>query len=139
VGLALQLHQQHRTEQALDSAIGQIAGHVVPAGSDTADVRAQVERVLLARSGGGSGLMPALAALAGAVQSAGDTSIESLSYQDNALDMKLRAPTAEKLEQVDQSLRSNGWKADLTSGNTQGHAYEGRIHASAAGSSGGTH
>jgi general secretion pathway protein L len=136
LGLALQLHQQHRTEQALDAAIGQIAAHVVPAASDTSSVRAQVERALLARSGGGSGLMPALATLAGAVQGAGDTSIESLSYQDDALDMKLRAPNADKLEQVDQSLRSNGWKADLTSGSTAGRAYEGRIHASAPGAAG---
>ncbi|HLK71040.1 MAG TPA: type II secretion system protein GspL [Steroidobacteraceae bacterium] len=134
IGLALQLQQQHRTEQALDAQIGQIAGHWLPAGSDTSEVRPRIERALLARSGG-SGLLPALATLADAVQSAGGTSIESLSYQDAALDMKLRAPDAARLEQVDQALRSSGWRAELTSGGSQGSAYEGRIHANLPGGS----
>ncbi len=136
-GLALQLHQQHRAEQALDSAIGQIARRALPTDSGSGAVRSRIERALLARSGESSGLMPALATLAGALQNAGGTSLESLSYQDDALDLKVRAPNAEKLEQIDQSLRSSGWKAELTSGSAEGSAYEGRIRASAPGASGG--
>ncbi|HTT04937.1 MAG TPA: type II secretion system protein GspL [Steroidobacteraceae bacterium] len=132
-GLALQLHQQHRTEQALDAAIGQIAGRALPPGADISEVRPRIERALLVRSGTAGGLMPALATLAGAVQSADGTSVEALSFQNDALDMKLRAPNAEKLEQVDRSLRSSGWKAELISGSTAGSAYEGHIHASAPG------
>lgn len=133
IGLALQLHQQHRAEQALNAAITQIAGRALPAGSDVSEVRPRLERALLARSGTAGGLIPALATLAGAVQSSEGTSVETLSFQNDALDMKMRAPNAEKLEQVDQSLRSNGWKAELTSGSTAGSAYEGHIHASAPG------
>ncbi|HEX4049271.1 MAG TPA: type II secretion system protein GspL [Steroidobacteraceae bacterium] len=138
LGLALQLHEQHRAEQTLDSAIGQIAGHVLPAGADSSEIRPRIERALLERSGAAGGLMPALATLAGAVQGADGTSVETLSFQNDALDMRLRASNAEKLEQVDQSLRTNGWKAELTSGSSQGGAYEGHIHASAPGSAGGT-
>lgn len=136
IGLGLQLHQQHRTEQALDTAIGQIARRAVPPGTASGEVRSRVERALLASSGGGSGLMPALATLADAVQGAAGTSVESLNFQDEALDLKLRAPDAERLEQVNQSLRSNGWKAELTSGNAQGSAYEGHIRASPPGAHG---
>jgi general secretion pathway protein L len=138
IGLALQLHQQHRTEQTLDAAISQIAGRALPAGTDTSEVRPRLERALLAGSGAAGGLMPALGTLAGAVQNTHGISVETLSFQNDALDMKVRAPNAEKLEQVDQSLRSNGWKAELTSGNTAGSAYEGHIHASAPGATGGT-
>lgn len=138
LGLGLQLHEQHRAEQTLNAAIGQIVGHVLPAGADISDARPRIERALLARSGVAGGLMPALATLAGAVQSADGTSVETLSFQNDALDMKLRAPNAEKLEQVDRALRSSGWKAELTSGSSQGSAYEGHIHASAPGATGGT-
>jgi general secretion pathway protein L len=138
IGLALQLHQQHRAEQALNAAITQIAGRALPAGSDVSEVRPRLERALLARSGAAGGLIPALATLAGAVQSSGGTSVETLTFQNDALDMKMRALNAEKLEQVDQSLRSNGWKAELTSGSAAGSAYEGHIHAGAPGATQGT-
>jgi general secretion pathway protein L len=139
LGLTLQLHQQHRTERALDSAIGQIARRALPNDSGGGEVRQRVERALLEGSGDGAGLMPALATLAGALQGASDTSLESLSYQDDALDLKVRAPDAARLEQMNQFLRGNGWKADLTSGSAAGGAYEGQIRASAPGGSGSTH
>jgi len=139
IGLALQLHQQHHTEQTLDAAIVQIGGHFMPAGSDSSAVRPRIERALLARSGAAGGLISSLATLAAAVQGAGGgASIETLSFQNDALDLKLRAPTAETLEQVDDTLRSNGWKAELTSGGAAGNAYEGHIHASAPGARAGT-
>jgi general secretion pathway protein L len=138
IGLTLQLRQQHRTEQALDTAIGQLAQRALPRGTGggSGSVRERVQRVLLAGSGGGNGLMPALATLSDALQSAAGGSLESLSYQDDALDLKIRAPDAAHLEQVNQSLRSSGWKADLTSGSSAGNAYEGRIRASVPGASG---
>jgi hypothetical protein len=41
--------------------------------------------------------------------------------------MKLSAKDATSLDHMSQSLRANGWDADLTSGNTTGSGYEGRI------------
>ena len=103
-GLALQLHLQHRTEQALDTAIGQIARSALPGDTGDGAVRARIERRLLAvQAGGGGGLMPALAAVAQAVQGTDGTHIETLSYQDNGLDLKLLTSNAEQLEHIDQS------------------------------------
>jgi hypothetical protein len=41
--------------------------------------------------------------------------------------MKIAAKDASSLDHMSQSLRSNGWQADLTSGNTTSSGYEGRI------------
>jgi hypothetical protein len=47
--------------------------------------------------------------------------------------MKLSAPDATSLDRVSQSLRSNGWQADLTGGTNSGSAYEGRIQMHSSG------
>lgn len=133
-GLSLQRYQQHHAEQTLDAAIGQIGRRALPGDPGTGDVRARIEQRLAAQAGGGgAGLMPALAALAQALQGVDGASIETLSFQDRALDLKVRAPDAERVERVDQALSSRGWRAELTSGNSAGSAYEGRIKASAPG------
>jgi hypothetical protein len=47
--------------------------------------------------------------------------------------MKLSAPDASSLDRVSQSLRSNGWAADLTGGSNVSSGYEGRIQVHANG------
>ena len=47
--------------------------------------------------------------------------------------MKLSAPDATSLDKLSQSLRSNGWHADLTGGANSGSVYEGRIQMHAGG------
>lgn len=135
LGLSLQLHQQHHAEQMLDDAIGRIARQALPGDPGTGDVRARIEQRLAQSAGTDGGLMPALGALAQALQGLNGASIESLSFQNRALDLRLRAQDAEQLEHVNQSLRSNGWRAEIVSSNAAGSAYEGRIQASAAGGS----
>jgi type II secretory pathway component PulL len=92
-------------------------------------VRARIEQRLLAAQGdaNGGGFMPALAALAQALGSARGASLQALSFRDGGLDLKLKAGDAESLERIDQSLRSSGWQADLTSGGAASSGYEGRI------------
>jgi hypothetical protein len=41
--------------------------------------------------------------------------------------MKLAAPDAASLDKVSQSLRGNGWQADLTGGANTAAGYEGMI------------
>jgi hypothetical protein len=77
--------------------------------------------------------MSALAALAQALGSARGASLQALSYRDGGLDLKLKAGDAESLERIDQSLRNDGWQADLTSGGAAGTGYEGRIQMRRAG------
>ncbi|HEY6451607.1 MAG TPA: type II secretion system protein GspL [Steroidobacteraceae bacterium] len=139
-GLSLEWLQQHRSERALDTAIGQIARDALPGDSGTGAVRSRIERRLLAAqdAAGGSGFMPALAAVAQALGSAQGATLQALSYRDGGLDLKLKAGDAETLDRIDQVLRSNGWQAELTSGGAAGTGYEGRIQMRRGGATAGS-
>ena len=52
-------------------------------------------------------------------------SLQALSYRDGGLDLKLKTSDAASLERIDQSLRGDGWQAELTSGSAAGGAYRG--------------
>lgn len=133
-GLALQLHEQHRTEQALDEAIDALAGRALPGHPGSAEVRGLVQQRLLAAQGGGdSALMPALALVAQALEGTSNTSIEALNFDHQGLNLKVRSSDAEQIERVNQLLRSNGWQAQLTSGQATSAGYEGSIQARAPG------
>jgi general secretion pathway protein L len=133
-GLAVELLQQHRSERALDAAIGAFARSAVPGESGQGGVRARIEQRLLAAQGDAAsgGFMPALAALAQALSGAGGASLQALSFREGALDLKLKANDAASLERIDQTLRNNGWQAELTSGSAVGAGYEGRIQMHSA-------
>jgi general secretion pathway protein L len=139
-GLALQLQLQRHSERTLDDAIGSIARSVIPGDSGRGAVRERIEQRLLGAQAGGSdaGLLPALSVLAQALKGADGAQIQSLSFRDDGLDLQLTAHDAENLERVDQSLRSNGWQAELTSGTSAGAAYEGHIQARAPGAAAGS-
>ena len=77
--------------------------------------------------------MPALQALAQARDSAPGTSVQSLNFHTGTLEMKLSAPDASSLDRLSQSLRSNGWHADLRGGSNSGSSYEGRIEMRSGG------
>ncbi|MGA2564661.1 MAG: type II secretion system protein GspL, partial [Steroidobacteraceae bacterium] len=136
-GLALELFQQQRSERALDAAIGTLVHNALPDESNQGAVRSRIEKRLLAAQGdaAGSGFMSALAALAQALGNASGTSLQALSFRDGGMELKLKARDAASLERVDESLRNNGWQAELTSGSASGTGYEGRIqmHGGAAG------
>jgi general secretion pathway protein L len=135
-GLALELVQQQRSERALDEAIGTVARRAMPGDPGTGAVRSRVEQRLLSAQGqsGGSGLLPALAALAQAVSGVNGASVQGLSFREGGLDLRLKAGDAASLERVDQALRNGGWQAELTSGSQGGSAYEGRIQMRPLGS-----
>ncbi len=130
-GLALQLQLQRHAEHTLDDAIGVIARRVIPGDSGTGPVRERIEQRLLGAQGGRgqASLIPALSVLAQALKNADGAQVQSLSFRDTGLDLKLQARDAENLERIDQSLRSNGWQAEITSGTNAGSAYEGHIQA----------
>ena len=134
-GLSLELVQQHRSERALDAAIGAVARRALPGDPGTGAVRSRIEQQLLAAQSqaGGSGLLSALAALAQAVNGVNGASVQTLSFREGGLDLALKASDAASLERVDRALRSGGWQAELTSGAAAGSAYEGRIRMRPAG------
>lgn len=127
-GLSLELWQQHRSEHALDAEIGAIARGALPGDPGTGAVRSRLEQRLLAAQSdaSGAGFMPAVAALAQALNGA-HASLQALSYREGGLDLKLKATDAESLERINQALRSSGWQAELTSGGAAASGYEGRI------------
>jgi general secretion pathway protein L len=134
-GLSLELLQQQRSERALDAEIGAIARSALPGDNGLGAVRARVEQRLLSAQGdaGGTGFMPALAALAQALGNTRGATLQALSYREGGLDLKLKASDAESLELIDQALRNNGWQAELTSGGAGSSGYEGRIQMRRAG------
>jgi general secretion pathway protein L len=128
-GLTLQWAQQHRSERRLDTAIGDLARSALPGESGQGAVRSRIEQRMLASQSNANagGFMPALAALGQALGSANGASLQALSYRDGGMDLKLKTKDAESLERIDQALRNNGWKAEVTSGSAAGSTYEGRI------------
>jgi type II secretory pathway component PulL len=101
----------------------------MPGESNMLDARRRMEqRLAAAQNGGGpGGFLPALQAVVQARTVAPGTTIQALSFRQGTVEMKLSARDATSLDHMSQSLRSNGWQSDLTSGNTTGSGYEGRI------------
>lgn len=134
-GLSLQRLQQRRSERALDEAIGQVAQRALPGDSGSGSVRSRIEHRLLAAQGGSDnfGLMSGLAALARAIQNADGASVQTISFHDGGMDLQVKAKDASNLERINQSLRSSGWQAELTSASAGGGSYAGHIEARAPG------
>lgn len=128
-GKAAELTALKRTEHTLDTSIGEQFRLAMPGERSTLDARRRMEqRLAAAQSGGNSGgLLQALQAVVQARTVAPGTTLQALSFRQGTVEMKLSAKDASSLDQMSQSLRSNGWQADLTSGNTTSSGYEGRI------------
>lgn len=131
-GKAAQLGMLKRQERTLDAAIRDTARTALPGETPSGDVRRRMEQRLAAlRDNGTSGLLPALEALAHAGSAAPGMQLQSLNFHNGTLELKLSAPDASSLDKVAQSLKSNGWPAELTGGNAVGSRYEGRIQVHA--------
>ena len=128
-GAGAQLTMLRHTERTLDRSIGDTFRSAMPGEHSTLDARRRMEQRLQSmRSGADStGLLGMLAAVARARQSSPQTELQALSYRDGSLELKLTAPGADALDQMNQQLRSNGWQADLTSANKSGGGYQGSI------------
>jgi general secretion pathway protein L len=120
-------------ERQVDASIRDTFHTAMPGEPSTLDARRRMEQRLLIARGAGGGLLPALQALAQARDAAPGTSVQALTFHNGALDMKLAAPDAASLDKLSQSLRGNGWQADLTGGGNVGQRYEGRIQVRASG------
>jgi type II secretory pathway component PulL len=72
-------------------------------------------------------LLPALQAVVEARTAAPGTGLKALTLRQGAVELKVSAKDASSLDHLTQSLKSNGWQAELISGNTTPSGYEGRI------------
>jgi general secretion pathway protein L len=134
VGKTAELTLLKKREHQLDASIRDTFHSAMPGQVNASDARRRMEQRLAAARGAGGGLLPALQALAQARNAAPGTSVQGLNFHNGSLEMKLSAPDAASLDRLSQSLRSNGWQADLTGGTNAGSAYEGRILVHANGS-----
>jgi general secretion pathway protein L len=128
-GKAAELTALKRNEHKLDSSMGETFRQAMPGERTTLDARRRMEQRLAAAQNGGNagGLLPALQALVQARSAAPGTTLQALSFRQGTIEMKVSAKDAASLDHMSQSLRANGWQADLTSGNTTSSGYEGRI------------
>jgi general secretion pathway protein L len=133
VGKTAELTLLKKREHQLDTSIRDTFHSAMPGVVSASDARRRMEQRLAATRGAGGGLLPALQALAQAREASPGTSVQSLNFHNGSLEMKLSAPDASALDRLSQSLRSNGWQADLTGGTNAGSAYEGRILVHASG------
>jgi general secretion pathway protein L len=130
-GKAVQLHFLKTREHQVDASIRDTVRSAMPGDPNLLDARKRMEQRLAAARGAGTGLLPALQALAQARGAAPGTNLQSLNFHNGAVEMKLSAPDASSLDHLNQTLRSNGWQADLLGGTNTGAGYEGRIQVHA--------
>ena len=100
----------------------------MPGMANTPNARKTMEAKLAAvRAATTSGLLPALEALVQAHNTVQGSVVQALSFRNGSFDLKVAAPDAASLDRMGQNLRSNGWQADLTSGQSVASGYEGRL------------
>ncbi len=133
IGKATQLHFLKTRERQVDASIRDQVRTAMPGEPNLLDARKRMEQRLAVARGAGSGLLPALQALAQAGAVAPGTHLQSVNFKNGAVEMKLSAPDAASLDHLSQALRSNGWQADLLGGTNSGQGYEGRIQVHANG------
>jgi general secretion pathway protein L len=125
-GQAVSLWQLSRAEKSLDGEIAQVFSQALP-GQPMVDARAQMQGVLGTQAAAGTGLLPAVSALAQAMAQAPSARIEAMSYRGNALELRLTAPTVESLDGIKQAMTRGGVTAELQSATPRGNVVEGRL------------
>jgi general secretion pathway protein L len=114
---ALQIHQANRESHRLDGEISEIFSQAMP--SETLqDPRRQMESRLdrIRHSGPGPEyFLRTLYALGTALAQTPNTKIDSMSYREQALDMKVTAPNLAALSQLSQIVGKEGLTADIQS------------------------
>jgi general secretion pathway protein L len=114
---AIRIHQANHESKTLDTQIAEIFAQVMPA-EKLADPRRQMQTRLdrIHHSGAGPEyFLHTMEALAGAISSTPSTRIESFSYREQSLDLRLTAPSLAALSQLTQTVDKQGLKADIQS------------------------
>ena len=114
---ALQIHRANRETKALDGEIAQIFAQIMPRekmDDPRRQMQARLERIR--RSGPGPEyFLRTLQGLSTALASSPKSSIDSLSYREQSLDMKVTAPSLAALSQLSQLMGKQGLAAEIQS------------------------
>jgi type II secretory pathway component PulL len=123
----VQIIRYHRATTSLEQQMQQLAGPAFAGGSGPLRTRIQQRLDGLSSASDPSSLLPAMQALALAMGSVPDARLQSLSYHNGALELKVHAGDAQAIERINQALQSAGYQANLMNGNSAGGAYEGNL------------
>jgi general secretion pathway protein L len=134
-GQSFEWLQLKHANRELDDSIRTLVRSAVPGDPGTGAVRARAESwLVLAQSRStANGFLGALGALARALPVVNGAQLRALNFKQGVVNLRLRAGDASSLERLNQSLRANGWQAELTSGNAAAGSYEGQIQMDANG------
>ncbi len=126
---AVQIQRAKHETAALDAQIASVFSTAMPA--DTLqDPRRQMQSRLnrIRKSGAGpENFLRALKVLSGALAVAPKTDIDSLSYHEDSLDMKVSAPSLGALSQLSQFIGKQGMTAEIKSSIPAGTGVEAQI------------
>ncbi len=132
-GKGVQLHFLKTREHQVDASIRDTVRNALPGDPNVLDARQRMEARLAAARGAGSGLLPALQALAQARTQTPGTNLQSVAFKNGSVELKLQAPDATSLDHLSQAMRAEGWQADLLGGTNTGGGYEGRLQVHGGG------
>jgi general secretion pathway protein L len=133
---AVQLRQAKRETAALDTQIAKVFAAAMPA-EQMQDPRRQMQMRLdrIRHSGPGPEyFLRTLQALSGALAATPKTSIDSMSYREEALEMKVTAPGLAELSQLMQLVGKQGLTAEIQSSTAAGSGVEAHMQVRTAGS-----
>ena len=114
---ALQIRQARHETAALDEQIASVFSAAMPA-TAMQDPRRQMQSQLdrIRKSGAGpQTFLRTLKVLSGAMAVAPKTDIDALSYREDSVDMKVRAPSLAALSQLSQFIGKQGLSAEIQS------------------------
>jgi hypothetical protein len=132
---AYQLRQARSETAVLDAEIAQVFSTAMPA-EVMHDPRRQMQMRLERIRHGGPGpqhFLRTLQTLSGAIAAEPKTRIESLSYREQSLDLKVTAPSLAALSQLSQSVGKQGLTAEIQSSTPQGSGVEANLQVRAQG------
>ena len=132
---AYQFRQARKDTALLDTQIAQVFSAAMPADA-LRDPRRQMQSRLerIRHSGPGpQRFLRTLQTLSGALAEAPHTTIDSLSYREEALDLKVSAPSLTQLSQLSQRVGKSGLTAEIQSSTPMGSGVEAHLQVRAPG------
>ena len=136
---AAEIYQMKRQERTLDRAIDAAFRYTFPDVGEIVDPRGQLESKLraLGRPGSNSGagrFLETLQVVASAVASVSSAELEALNYRDGVMELRLKAPNVDTLDQIQKHVRdTSGLTAEIQSANADGDQVLGRLQVKVPG------
>ena len=117
-----------KEQAALDGYSQSLYRRILPDARMTADPRSRIEPLLGGNNDSERTGLDMIGALGLALGDAPGIELQQISYRNQRLEIRVRVPTAERLENLRQSLEaSSPYRVAISSANAEGEALEGRM------------